>query len=183
MIISKSENTFKQLTPGMELAVVSSIIDCGTQTDEKYGDKHKMMITLTLPNQLQDPNEKGEELPSTISKWFTVSLHEKSKLRPFIEGIMGVSIPEDFDTSTLLGKNCQVHLVEHTKDNGDVVVRIATTSPLAAGMATVDNIEPFEFSFDSATQQLWEQLSERMQNNLRSTPEYGKWERNGFMPF
>ena len=167
-----SDTEYVSPKPGLTVGIVSSIIDCGTTYDEKWKkDKHDVMITLALPKQTHIFEEGQAPEMLTISRWFTLSMHKKGNLKPFVEGITNMAIDDDFDLFKLLGANCSVHLVDHTNDNGDKRVVIASTSPMMDGSEYIA-IETSKFSFGDFKQSEFDALSERMQDRLKKSKEY-----------
>ena len=88
-IASDSGNggNFKRVPPGVYIGRCYSIIDLGTQTSNgQYGEKHQHKIRVAWELFGEDENGQpltidvdGKEMPMTISKSYTVSLHEKAQ--------------------------------------------------------------------------------------------------------
>ena len=86
---------FKKVPPGVYIGRCYSLIDIGTQfTDGVYGPKsaHKIRIAWELfgedeAGQPLTALVDGKEMPLTISKSYTVSLHEKASLRKDLAGV------------------------------------------------------------------------------------------------
>src|ERR1044071_3409715 len=96
------------------------ILDMGTQTSNgMFGTKeqHKVMITWELFGEDDNGNpivmEDGR--PFSVTQWYTVSLHEKSKLRADLEAWRGKKFTEDelagFDLGKVLGQYCMIQVV------------------------------------------------------------------------
>ncbi len=125
---SGGDTTFQRVPPGVYIGRCYSIIDLGTQlTDGQYGAKlyHKVRISWELFG--DDENDMpliievdGEDMPMTISKIYTLSLHEKARLRHDLSAWRGRDFTEDeakaFDITNLLDKFCMVNITE-TKTN------------------------------------------------------------------
>ena len=83
------DGNFKKVPPGVYVARCYSLIDMGTQvSDGQYGSKeqHKIRIGFEIfgeddAGQPLTIDMDGKEMPLTISKTYTLSLHEKSGLR------------------------------------------------------------------------------------------------------
>lgn len=64
-------------------------------------------------------------------------MHSKSKLRRFVEGMLGTVLFDkeagNFDFESLLGQECMLNVV-HEEKNGNVCANIAGASPLPRGM-------------------------------------------------
>ena len=86
---SGGNGNYKRVPPGAYIGRCYSLIDLGTQlTSGQYGEKlqHKIRIGWELFG--EDENGEaltidvdGKTMPMTISKSYTVSLHEKAGLR------------------------------------------------------------------------------------------------------
>jgi hypothetical protein len=78
-----------------------------------------------------------EPKPFSISREFGFSMHAKSKLRPFIEGMLGTVLfdkeADNFDFESLLGPECMLNVV-HEEKNGNVYANIAGTATLPRGL-------------------------------------------------
>jgi hypothetical protein len=63
-------------------------------------------------------------------------MHTKSKLRPFVEGMLGAPLfdkeADNFDFESLLGQKCLLNVV-HEEKNGNVYANIAGASPKGHG--------------------------------------------------
>ena len=122
---------YAQVPSGVHKARCVKIIDLGTQRQEFSGEvswKRQVMLIWEIPGQ---DNMNGE--PMTISKFYTLSLHEKSNLVADLTSWRGRAFTETekqgFDISNLAGVPCMLNVVEG--NNGKA--RISTIMPLAKG--------------------------------------------------
>jgi|TARA_R100000315_G_scaffold61010_1_gene38638 hypothetical protein len=122
---------YAQVPSGVHKARCVKIIDLGTQRQEFSGEvswKRQVMLIWEIPGQ---DNMNGE--PMTISKFYTLSLHEKSNLGADLTSWRGRAFTETekqgFDISNLAGVPCMLNVVEG--NNGKA--RISTIMPLAKG--------------------------------------------------
>ena len=122
---------YAQVPSGVHKARCVKIIDLGTQRQELSGEvswKRQVMLIWEIPGQ---DNMNGE--PMTISKFYTLSLHEKSNLGADLTSWRGRAFTETekqgFDISNLAGVPCMLNVVEG--NNGKA--RISTIMPLAKG--------------------------------------------------
>ena len=117
-IIAKSaETSYPKVPIGVHKARCVKVIDLGTQKQEYGGEiswKRQILVIWELPEELNN------DQPMTISKFYTLSLHEKANLgmdltswrgRPFTE-----TEKQGFDVTKLIGVTCQVNVMH--KDNG-----------------------------------------------------------------
>ena len=122
---------YAQVPSGVHKARCVKNIDLGTQRQEFSGEvswKRQVMLIWEIPGQ---DNMNGE--PMTISKFYTLSLHEKSNLGADLTSWRGRAFTETekqgFDISNLAGVPCMLNVVEG--NNGKA--RISTIMPLAKG--------------------------------------------------
>lgn len=105
-------------------AVCYGVYDLGSHWSDKFKKStHRVLIQFELPKYRILVERDGEEvdLPRAISQTFTLSLHEKSKLLPFLQSWRGKTFTaeelDDFDVSTVLGKTCKLQILHTTRDN------------------------------------------------------------------
>tara|TARA_R110000744_G_scaffold18280_4_gene49218 strand:- start:11239 stop:11844 length:606 start_codon:yes stop_codon:yes gene_type:complete len=108
------EGRFPNVEVGVHKARCVKVIDLGTQHNEYQGDvswKRQVLLIWEVPT---ETNGNGE--PLTISKFYTLSLHEKSNLgndlgswrgRPFTD-----KERQGFDISALCGQPCMLNVME-----------------------------------------------------------------------
>ena len=109
-----SEGRYPTVDVGVHKARCVKVIDLGTQMNDYQGDiswKRQVLIIWEVPS---ETNGNGE--PLTISKFYTLSLHEKSNLgndlaswrgRPFTDHER-----QGFDISALCGVPCMLNVME-----------------------------------------------------------------------
>ena len=120
-LIAKNEGIeFERLEDGLYTAVSSMLIDLGIQNNERFGKKQrKFIIVWQILGQTIEIN--GEEKPRVISKEYTLSLNEKSKLRADLQAWRGKAFtPEElngFDLVNILNKPCQLQIITEEKNN------------------------------------------------------------------
>lgn len=136
---------FKRVPPGVHIGRCIAIIDLGTQEVEWQGDKkfqHKMILKWELFGEDEQGAPltieiDGREMPLTISKRYTVSLSDKSRLRADLAAWRGRDFtPEElaqFDVSKLAGAYCMVN-VTTSETNGKTYSNVANLTPLPAAL-------------------------------------------------
>lgn len=117
---------------GVQQAVLSHIIDLGLRDDKFHPGNQKHQGILVW--QLAETYEKdGKQIPCQQCEFFTSSLNEKSKLRRFVEGMLGVkltAIAESFKAKNpgkkfafkleaMIGKNCMLTIAEKDGKSAD----------------------------------------------------------------
>ena len=113
--VTESEDFTRTIpTAGLELAILYSIVDMGSQST-KFGDKRQVELTWELPGQTHVFKE--EEGPQTlvVSKRFTMSLNKKAGLFKAVKSMLGVEPTNKFEIFDLLGNNSLLNLVHEVK--------------------------------------------------------------------
>jgi len=169
----EKSNSFPSVSVGVHKARCVKAIDLGTQKKDFEGKiswKREVMIIWEVPEQLNDTSE-----PLTISKWYTLSLHEKSNLgidltswrgRPFSE-----MEKKGFDISKLIGVSCMINVIETEKGKR----KISSVMPMAKGDKIAEQYHtPIVFSLDDfqkGKKETFNQLSEGIRNIILRSKE------------
>ena len=179
---------FKKVPPGAYIGRCFSLIDLGTQfTDGQFGPKsqHKIKIGFELFG--EDDNGEpltidmdGKEMPLTISKSYTVSLHEKAGLRRDLAAWRGKDFTDEeakaFDVSKLLGAYAMVN-VTTSETNGKTYTNIAGLTPIPGALK---NAKPAPvhgnviFDLDKPDMQVFESFHEKLQEAIKKSPEWAQ---------
>ena len=179
---------FKKVPPGVYIGRCYSLIDLGTQlTTGQYGEKmqHKIKISWELFGE-DDAGQPltilvdGKEMPLTISKNYTVSLHEKASLRKDLAAWRGKEFTEDearaFDVSKLMGAYCMVNCTL-SETNGKTYTNVAGLTPLPGALRNAkpepvhDNII---FDLDKPDMKAFNAFYEKLQDMIKSSPEWAQ---------
>jgi hypothetical protein len=114
-----------------------------------------------------------------ISREFTLSMHEKSTLRAFLESWRGQKFTEEeakkFDITKLMGVPCQLN-VTHVEKGEKTYANIQGATPLhksmvAAMPAPMNKVRVLSYSdFDWS---VFETLPDFLKTKMANTPEYG----------
>ena len=112
-----NESKYPEVPTGVHKARCVKVIDLGTQENNYEGEttwKHQCMIIWEVP---LEKNNNGE--PLTISKFYTLSLHEKATLGKDLSSWRGRPFTElekkGFDVSNLLGVPCYLNVMMNKK--------------------------------------------------------------------
>ena len=112
---------FDPAPPGTHAAICYAVVDLGTQIGEYLGvptERHQVWIAWEFPRLIFE-TEEGEPKPKTISRFLTVSLGDKSNMKPLLEGWRGREFTEEekegFDIQNILEKACLINVI-HDKD-------------------------------------------------------------------
>lgn len=139
----KASSDFAPISAGTHHAVCYGIVDLGTQPSDVYAPKRKLLLIWELPDERSTFERDGKEmdLPRAISRQFTLSMHKKSTLRPFLESWRGKPFTDeeaaDFDITRLIGANGILNIVHKAgigQNAGRTFASVATITPLMKGM-------------------------------------------------
>lgn len=185
---------FKKVPPGAYIGRCYSLIDLGTQlTSGQYGEKlqHKIRIGWELFGDDEEGNPltvdvDGKQMPMTISKSYTVSLHEKAGLRKDLAAWRGRDFTDEeakaFDVSKLLGAYCMVNATT-SETNGKTYTNVAGLTPLPGALknakpaAVHDNLV---FDLDKPDMKVFNAFHEKLQDAIKKSPEWAQYaKRNG----
>ncbi len=144
-IIATNQSTgdFEKCSTGLQQAVCVFVHDIGFQVGQWQGQEkiqHKVIVTWELAEKMKSGD------PFAISKYYTLSLHEKSNLRKDLEGWRGKPFTEDelagVDLEELRGVNCYLNISATDKDKRKVV----SVAPLPKGVKPIKQVatEPSE---------------------------------------
>lgn len=139
MLIAKKSATVPQISEGVHPAICYSVIDCGVQYNTNFDkSSRKVMLMWELPDETY--TYEGEERRRVISKEYTLSLNDLSKLRGDLRGWRGRDFtPEEFEgfsLDKLLGVGCQLHIIHNDKG----YAKIQSVLPLPKGTKLGDPI-------------------------------------------
>ncbi len=153
------------------------VIDLGTQTSEWQGETkraHKVMLTWEL---LGD-ERMNDGRPFMVSKRFTMSTHEKSALRPFLEAWRGKPFTDAeikaFDVKSVLGAFCLLNVTHDARD-GTTYANISGCMPIPKGMPKPTGVNPLvSFDIDAPDMALFGTFGQKLQATIVSAPEWNK---------
>ena len=173
-IIAKSggEQSYPKVPIGVHKARCIKVIDLGTQRQEYSGEiswKRQILVIWELPEELNN------DQPMTISKFYTLSLHEKANLgmdltswrgRPFTE-----TEKQGFDVTNLISVPCQLNVMH--KDNGKE--HISSIMPLGKDGKIAEQFNPsvsFDIGeFQKGQKETFNQLSEGIRKMILRSKE------------
>jgi len=143
MLKSETKNkNFEPVPAGNHLAILTQIIDLGHQEVTWQGQtklQPKIRLTWELPNETK--TFEGVEKPLVIGGQYTNSMGSLARLRPIIEGMLGVQLRDEeaanFDMDSykeLLGKPCSLTVMHKIGADGKTYANVATVAPLMKGV-------------------------------------------------
>jgi hypothetical protein len=179
---------FKRVPAGVHIGRCYSLIDLGTQeTSGQFGVKmqHKIRIGWELfgEDETGAPltvDVDGKQMPMTISKSYTVSLHEKASLRKDLSAWRGKDFTEEearsFDVSKLLGAYCMVN-VTTSETNGKTYSNVAGLTPMPAALKNSKPAGVHEFvrfDLDEPDMAVFATFHEKLQEAIKRSPEWAQ---------
>lgn len=175
--------TPRELPPvGNQVGRLYSIIHIGSSQYDFKGETittNKVRFTFELPDELREFKEGEGMKPMVISQELNLSMGEKSKLRPFVEGLIGTALTKEesnnFDVETLIDTTCLLNIVHVTK-NDKTFANIASVSPLPKSMLKPVGInEAMILNYgDRWDVSVFNSLPEFLRKKMEETPEYKK---------
>ena len=184
---------FKRVPQGVFIGRCFSLIDLGTQhTSGQYGDKfqHKIRIGWELfgEDETGAPltiDVDGKQMPLTISKSYTVSLHEKAGLRKDLAAWRGKDFTEEearaFDVSKLIGAYCMVN-VTISETNGKTYSNVGGLTPLPGALKNAKPAPVHDhvlFNLDEPDMKVFNAFHEKLQEAIKKSPEWAALGRQG----
>lgn len=134
IFINGQSGDFKDVPPGLHVAVCYMIVDMGLQKTTYAGEtsmKHKLYLRFETPEERTDDNR-----PLSIGLFCTATLGKKSTLRGILEQWRGRPFTEEelqkFDVTAVLGKACQIS-VSHDAKGDKTYANIRSVVPLSKG--------------------------------------------------
>jgi len=169
-LTGKVGGDFELAPAGVHKARCCKVIDLGSKHDEKWNKMiHKITIAFELPGSLVEAT--GE--PFIIYAQFTLSMHEKGYLRPFLESWRGKNFTdeqaEEFDIVDVLGVPATINIIHN-----DGFANVKTIMPLSEDDCPPAVNEPISLVLnrEDYSEEVFKSLSENMQKKIRHTPEY-----------
>jgi hypothetical protein len=172
---------FEPHPQGAHAARIVRIVDLGTQMTSFQGQtkfQPKVMIAWETSHLIESGEHKGK--PSMISSRYTASMHEKAQLRQMIESWKGMKMSEDaarkFKLADILGKTCMINIIHSVRD-GKTYANVQSVMKLPPGMKAPDPVaSSYLFDLDQPDQAIFDTLSPRVQELIKSSPEYEAWQ-------
>jgi hypothetical protein len=184
MIVAETsqKSNFELVPAGNQIARCYSMIEIGTVEEEFQGEKKtlkKVRITWELPLETKVFKPENGEQPYSISKEYTLSMHEKANLRRDLESWRGKGFSETeavrFDITKLLGVPCMLNVIHKVSKGGNDFAAISSITPLAKGTSCPDQVnKSFEFGYAEFSQAKFDSLPEWLRDKMKVTPEYKK---------
>ena len=187
---------FKRVPAGVFIGRCYSLIDLGTQLSTgQFGEKlqHKIRIGWELFGEDENGEQltvevDGKTMPMTISKSYTVSLHEKAGLRKDLAAWRGKDFTDEeargFDVSKLIGAYCMVN-VTTSETNGKTYSNVAGLTPLPGALKNAKPAAVHEhvlFDLDSPDMAVFASFHEKLQDAIKRSPEWARHSKQAPQP-
>jgi len=135
--VAKTSSTYESHPEGSFVAKCVDTIDLGEKVSAFPGAPTKLLRRCALVFRTGEVNSEGH--PIDIAQEFTVSMHEKSALRPFLERWRGKSYTEEqaeqgVQLGKMVGFPAQVTIEHKTSGKGRTYAKISSISPLFKGI-------------------------------------------------
>tara|TARA_R100000789_G_C2969533_1_gene140322 strand:- start:60 stop:662 length:603 start_codon:yes stop_codon:yes gene_type:complete len=169
---SEGNTSFPQIPVGMHNARCVRVIDLGTQKQEFSGEvsyKRQVLVIWEVPEQVHNDE------PMTVSKFYTLSLHEKSNLGADLSSWRGRAFTEQekkgFDLINVLGVPCTLNVIEGNNGRS----KVANVLPLASKEELAEQYhEDVYFAiedYQTGNRETFNQLSEGIRNIILRSKE------------
>jgi hypothetical protein len=132
----ESGKDFEPVTEMIQPGVLADIVDKG-QVPNKFKPgttQHKAYFVWLVQEEDEDGRNKR------VFESFTVSLHEKARLRARLKelGFKDFEPGTPFDLDSLIGTKRMLVLAAEDGDNGKTFIKVTATMPLKKGQSGVD---------------------------------------------
>lgn len=180
IIATKTEGTNISPVPnGNHIAICYEMIEIGTvynETHQKHEKKVRIGWELCLEKKQFKPDEPAK--PYVINREFTLSMHEKSTLRQFLESWRGKKFTDDesraFDVTVLLGKPCLLNVV-HSESNNKVYSNVSGITSVPKGTTIPTQVNQSRLlSYDNFDWTMFDSLPDFLKDKMKKTPEFEK---------
>ena len=173
----QATTNYEPAPEGTHVARCVALVDLGTQINSfTEKEQYKIRLSFETPNETKVFREENGEQPFMLSKEYTLSLHEKSSLRPVVQALMERKVTEQeerdgFDLSQLLGKPCMI-TVEHYQSGDKIYANISAVAPLMKGIDCPAQItESLIFDISSWDEEKFNNMPEWLREKILKSPE------------
>lgn len=178
-LTAKAGGNIEMVPEGMYNARCYQVIDLGIQPTPFFDDDglQKNALQVRLSFEILDGLRRLDGKPFTIYREFTNSLHEKSKLLPFLEGWRGRKFTADelegFELTKILGKYCQIQVMHETNKKGTRTYAVVANALPMNAPDKPEAVNPeVQFSLMEWDQKVFDSLGEFLQNKIRESLTY-----------
>lgn len=181
IIATNKKSEIEVVEAGSYPARIYQLIQLGHIPGYQGAVQNKVRIGFELPTELKVFSEEKGEQPRVISQEYTLSFHEKSKLRKVIDACdpNALKVGEDgfideFDIEKLVGKECLITIAHKEKTDGSgVFAYIDGVTRLPKGMTCPKAInEPIVLSYDNWKQEIYDKQPDFIKEKIKASQEY-----------
>lgn len=153
---------------GLYPAKVARIIELGDQ-ETKYGVKTQVVIGFTIPSEtVEVEGEQKQKMMWTFP--MNQTSNPDSKLMKYIKAIKA----DATHMRELLGQGCMLEIA-HTHKGEDTYANISNVTKPMAGIEIPDpDIDMYMYEFENGEDEVFEQLSEFRQNQIKAAKNFGQ---------
>lgn len=159
---------------GSYAAVCVNLVDIGLQKTNFEGREKEVNQCVIVWELAGETITIGEDtVPRTVSKTYTMSLHERSGLRKDLKSWRGREFTDEelraFDLRNILGAPCMIQIV-HNKTEKGVFSNIASIMSLPKGMPKpAPSMAPIAFDADTASDADLEKLPKWIAEKVKAS--------------
>lgn len=187
----KGGGDFQQAPAGTHIGRCIRLIDLGTHWNEMYKvDRHQVYIGFELPNERMkwtDENKVEHEGPFMVGGFYTLSLSEKSKLRPLLASWRGRDFTEEelngFVMKNILDKPCMLNIISVQKNNKSRSEIAAIMPPMKGANIPKRENDLIYFSLEEYNKDDFEKVPKGLKKMIEESNEWkqihGQAEPNG----
>lgn len=182
---ASGDSKFTPVPAGMHLARCYRIIDLGTQSSEWQGQQKKNYKIMILW-EVHGEDENGKALltdrgePMSISKNYTMSLGEMSRLRADLKAWRGRDFTAEelrgFQLKNVLGAWCMLTVVHGEGNDGKIYANVSNVNPVPAAMRKAglpEGVNPLAvFDLDNPDMALFDTFSNNLKAKIEASPEW-----------
>lgn len=174
-IKDRAKAALPPIPAGQYLAVCVGVFDLGEQYSEKFKNYFpKLMITFDIPAVTIEV--EGKQEPRQLSREFTISGKNNSKLRAFISSWNGTQYSDEafgeFDPLTQIGKPAMINVL--LNETGEYA-NIDTIMPLFPGLPTPTTTTQLKvWDMDAWDDKAFEELPGWVQEKIKKSSQYQK---------
>jgi hypothetical protein len=170
---------FKLVPAGAHVAICDQVIDLGIQDGGQYDPRQKIYLRWQVPAERVSWEKDGKKLegPAVIGRTLSLSLSEKSNLRPLLESWRGKPFtPQElkgFDIKAVLGAACMIQVTHETgKDRQFAKVAAIMSLPRGTAKPALEG-EAMYFDAETPNKAVFDKLSKWLKEKIenRLTPE------------
>lgn len=174
--IAKAGASLPIAPEGTQIARCIWVIDLGHHQANYPGKKPTMVPKVLFCWELLGTDRMEDGRPFTLSRRFTLSLGEKSHLRPMLEAWRGKKFTreelEGFDVRNCVGKYCLV-AVTHEADGDKRYANVATVAAVPKDMPKPEGVnETITYAIEEGTRPVLDNMPEWVQKILKECQEY-----------